>query len=182
MAPKQAGSTLIELMVAMGILGICLGIALPAYTSATAASYSSAARVNLQDALLVALNHSTLAQVQVVLCASAGAGCSGNVEWNGGWVVFVDANGDRTLGAGETVLRRQPRLAGGVHLRSSVGRTRIVFQPHGGAAAGSNVTFTICDRRGPDKATTLVIANSGRIRSGKPAPGAARACAQASAS
>ena len=50
-----------------------------------------------------------------------------------------------------------------------------MFQPNGGNA-GSNVTFTLCDSRGIEKATTLVLANDGRLRQGKPSADAAQAC------
>jgi type IV fimbrial biogenesis protein FimT len=53
-----------------------------------------------------------------------------------------------------------------------------VVQPNGGNA-GSNVTFTLCDGRGADQATTLVLANNGRLRSGTPTADAAQACMQA---
>ena len=62
-----------------------------------------------------------------------------------------------------------------MHLRTTVGRTRLVFQPNGGNA-GSNVTFTLCDGRGAAQATTLVLANDGRLRSGTPSTAAAQAC------
>jgi type IV fimbrial biogenesis protein FimT len=52
-------------------------------------------------------------------------------------------------------------------MRSTEGRKRIVFQAHGGNA-GSNVTFTLCDGRGPAKAQTLVLNNQGRMRYGTP--------------
>jgi type IV fimbrial biogenesis protein FimT len=73
------------------------------------------------------------------------------------------------------VLRRIAALGGRVHLRSTTGRTRLVFQPNGGNA-GSNVTFTLCDGRGPAKAVTLVLANSGRLRTGQPTEAAALGC------
>jgi len=52
-----------------------------------------------------------------------------------------------------------------------------VFQPNGGNA-GSNITFTLCDGRGAAQATTLVLANDGRMRAGTPTPAAAAACVQ----
>ena len=48
-------------------------------------------------------------------------------------------------------------------------------QPNGGNA-GLNVTFTLCDSRGIEKATTLVLANDDRLRQGTPTAAAAQAC------
>jgi hypothetical protein len=47
--------------------------------------------------------------------------------------VFADLDGDRTHDAYETVLRRVAPLGGRARLRSTVGRTRLVFQPNGTA-------------------------------------------------
>ena len=58
---------------------------------------------------------------------------------------------------------------------STAGRTRVHYRPDG-TSAGSNVTLTVCDRRGRDEATALVINNAGRVRSGKPTESAALAC------
>ena len=48
-----------------------------------------------------------------------------------------------------------------------------------GGNAGSNVTFTLCDRRGEAAAVTLVLANTGRLRAGTPKAAAARGCVDA---
>ncbi len=40
---------------------------------------------------------------------------------------------------------------------------RIQFQPNG-SNAGSNATFTFCDRRGPRRALSLVMNNRGDMR------------------
>jgi type IV fimbrial biogenesis protein FimT len=174
---KLAGFTLIEAMVAMAIVAIGLAVAVPAYSGAVSATRTEAAKVDLATTLIAALNHSTLTQAEVVVCSSGdGASCNGGVDWTGGWIAFADLDGNRAHGANETLLHRQDALDGGTRLRSTSQRTRIVFQPHGGAAAGSNVTFTLCDGRGPAKATTLVLANSGRLRQGAPTIAAATAC------
>jgi type IV fimbrial biogenesis protein FimT len=174
---KPTGFSLVEAMVALAIITIGLGIAIPACSGAVAATRSGSARVDLADALLVALNHSALTEADVVVCSSAdGARCSGSVDWSKGWIAFADIDRDRARGPNDTLLTHEGSLGGGTHLRSTAGRTRIVFQPHGGAAAGSNVTFTLCDARGPDKATTLVVANDGRLRQGIPTASAAFAC------
>ncbi len=178
MRRMQTGLTLVEIAVAMTIMAILAGVALPAYQDAREAAYAGAARAALGESLLRAISHAALTGSEVVLCPGDQGGCRASIDWSHGWMVFADLNGDRQRGPGETLLHEQLSLGGEVHLRSTVGRTRLVFQPNGGNA-GSNVTFTICDGRGPTKAVTLVMANDGRLRNGVPARAAAEACMQA---
>jgi len=174
---RPAGFTLIETLIALAVLGLLAALAVPTLSGATAAGHVARERGVLTEALLLALNHSTLSRENVVLCASSdGLSCTGGIDWSAGWIAFADKDADRARDAGDTLLRAQPRLAQGVHLRTSLGRTRVVFQPQGGATAGSNVTFTLCDSRGIGKASTLVLANSGRMRSGRASNAQASAC------
>lgn len=176
MRANAAGFTLIEALIALVVVALLVALAVPAVAGAVAAGHSAASQASLTEALLQALNHSTITGSEVVVCSSSGDNCSGQVDWSSGWLAFADLNGNRSRDANETVLRRQSALEYGVRLRSTKGRTRIVFQPSGGATAGSNVTFTFCDRRGEEKATSVILANSGRMRQDKASSRAARAC------
>ena len=176
MQHNSKGFTLIEAMVVVLVAAILLAIAVPAWSSAMSAAHNGATRSTLAATLLDAVSHSAVTGVEVVVCPYADtAQCSGSIDWSGGWMAFADLNGNRSRDPNETLVRRAEALEGGVHLRSTVGRTRLVFQPNGGNA-GSNVTFTLCDGRGIEKATTLVLANDGRLRQGKPTAEAAQAC------
>lgn len=171
------GSTLVEAVVVMAIATLLIAVAVPAMADARSVVHARAARAALLGSILEAIRHATLTGADVVLCASSdGHGCSGQADWSGGWLVYADNDGDRERDASETLVRRQAALEAGVHLRSTRGRTRLAFQPQGGNA-GSNVTFTLCDGRGPERAVTLVMANNGRLRDGRPTPAAARECA-----
>lgn len=170
------GFTLIEAMVAMAIAAILLAIAVPAWSNATSAAHNGAARGALASDLLAAVQRSALVGTEVVVCPRSATGqCSGATDWSGGWMVFSDPNGNRTRDAGDATVRETPALQGGVRLHTTAGRTRLVFQPNGGNA-GSNVTFTLCDARGIANASTLVLANDGRLRQGTPTAAAAQAC------
>lgn len=173
---KDAGFTLIELMIAVAVVAILLGLGVPAWHSVVSATHSSSARELLYEATLAAGNHAMVAGNAAVLCASTdGVQCSGGSDWSHGWIAFSDTNRDRTRSNDERLLRVQGALPDGVHLRGTAGRSRLVFQPMGGTP-GSNVTFTLCDKRGAAKASTVVMANNGRLRLSKPSQQAALDC------
>jgi type IV fimbrial biogenesis protein FimT len=169
------GFTLLEALIAMTVVAILTCLAVPAWSSAREAAHNGSAQAALLESLLGAISHAALTGSEVVLCPGDVAGCRATTDWSHGWVAFADIDGDRTRGPSETLLKIIGPLGGKVHLRSTSGRRRVVFQPNG-ENAGSNVTFTLCDGRGPAKAATLVMANDGRLRSGLPTAAAAADC------
>ncbi len=177
MTQRMRGFTLIEAMFVLAVGGILVGAAVPAFTGTVENARSSSVKSDLLATLTRAISHAAAAGSEVVLCPGDSGGCLSTTDWSGGWIAYADINGDRQRSANETLLQVEPALPGNVHLRSTVGRTRLVFQPNGGNA-GSNVTFTLCDGRGAAQATTLVLANDGRLRTGKATPTGAEACEQ----
>lgn len=179
MSRDAQGFSLLEAMIAMAVVAVLAGIAIPSWQSARAAAHAGKTRAEMLETILAAVRHSALAGTEVVLCHPTDADitqCSKTTNWSRGWALFADINGNRTREAHEPIIHRQPELSGGVRLWTTGGRTRLVFQPNGGNA-GSNVTFTLCDDRGPGKAMTFVLANDGRMRWGRPTAAAAQQCA-----
>lgn len=172
---RIGGFTLIEAMIAMAVASLLLCIAVPACAGLLAQSRAASARAALLSSLTQAIRHSALTGSEVVLCPAQGPDCRDSWNWSAGWIAYADIDGDRRRDGTETLLHAEPALAGGVHLLTSKGRRRLVFQPNGGNA-GSNVTFTLCDGRGPASAVALVLSNSGRLRAGKASASAARSC------
>lgn len=166
---RQRGFTLVQLLVALAILAILMALASAAVGAAGSAARSAEVRAGLHTALLAAERAALLRGRNVVLCSTGGGGsCAGSRDWHLGYMAFDDRNGDRQRQPDEQQLLAVAGWTHDVRLRSSSGRTRIVMQPQGGAAAGSNVTFVLCDGRGPAKAAALVLANSGRLRQDRP--------------
>ena len=176
MPPRQTAFTLIELLIAVAIVGILLGVALPGFAGAMEAARAQETKSALLASITRSVNRAAITGTRAVLCPSAdGQGCGAGFDWSQGWIGFLDRNANRERDTGETLLLQQPALPGKVRLRTTSGRTRIVFQGNGGNA-GSNVTFTLCDGRGTAKAETLVLNNRGGMRYGTPTPEAAAAC------
>jgi type IV fimbrial biogenesis protein FimT len=173
----QGGLTQIELLLALLVAAILAGVGVPSLLAGVEGARAAGARGDLLASLSVAATRAGISGNRSVLCPSRDAEhCSDDPDWSAGWLVFSDPNASRELEGGERVLRVQPPLPGRVRLRSTAGRVRIVFQGNGGNA-GSNVTFTLCDGRGPSRARTLVVANDGRLRDGAPsATGIAETC------
>jgi type IV fimbrial biogenesis protein FimT len=170
------GFTLIEAMLALLIACLLLGLAVPAWSSANEAVHAVDARSAMQDTLFHGMRHAALTGNDVVLCPGRGTACGNTWDWSGGWFSWADLDGDRVPDPAEPVLRRQGALPGRVHLRSTRGRRRLVLHPFGGAAAGTNVTFTLCDGRGPARAGGLVLGASGRLHGSRPSASSARDC------
>lgn len=175
MRHRNAGFTLIEAVIAASVVGILAGIAVPALQDAGEAARSGAARGALYESWMASASHAANTGVEVVLCPGDAGGCRESIDWSRGWIAYADLDGNRARSPNETLLKQADALGGRVHLRSTSGRTRMVFQPNGGNA-GSNITWTLCDGRGADKATTVVVSNQGRIRTGTPTAAAAQAC------
>lgn len=170
------GFTLIEAVVVVTVAAILLAVAIPAWSHARAAAHAESVRAQLASSLLEAVNHSANAGAEVVVCPTATVGqCAGSIAWDGGWMVFADINGNRARDLNETLLVRTSPIDKSVHLQSTPGRTRLVFQPNGGNA-GSNVTFTLCDSRGVEYASALILSNTGVLRTGTPLREAAWKC------
>jgi type IV fimbrial biogenesis protein FimT len=112
------GFTLIEVMIALAVLAILVSIAVPAY-STMLVNHRLAAQANgLLTALHLARSEAIKRNGRVVVCrAVAGAdACGASGGWQGGWIVFADANNNAALDADETLIRREPPLLGGYTL------------------------------------------------------------------
>lgn len=172
---RHAGFTLLELLIALVVLGLLFGLAVPAWGRIVARVHAATAREAITATLFDAQRNAAVLGREIVICPASAGSCDGGHDWSRGWIAFVDANGNRLPDGTEPVFDRTPALPDGVHLIGSAGRPRLVFQPFGGNA-GSNVTFTLCDRRGADDALALILSNGGRLRTDRPTPAAAAAC------
>lgn len=176
MTNNARGFTLIELLMTLAVFAILTACAMPAFGSLISSTGARASRSDLVAALNTARILAASKSAYVVVCPSAdGQYCGRTTEWQHGWLIFVDADHDDVRDGSEELLAVGQQQPDGVAILSTAGRRHVDYRPDG-SATGSNVTFTVCDRRGAEDATALVINNAGRVRSGEPTPAAAAAC------
>lgn len=168
------GFGLIDAMLALLVIGLVFGIALPAWNGFVWRSQANAARAALSASLFDAMRESSLGMHAAVVCPDGGGVCAGGTDWSMGWIAFVDRDGNHQRSIGEPLIGRQSALPRGVRLLGLAGRQRIVWTR--GGSAGSNTSFTLCDRRGPLQAQRMILSNGGRLRTAPADAGAAAAC------
>lgn len=173
MMKESAGYTLIELATVIALLFVLAAIALPAWSGAREAAALRLAATSFSEDLRRAFVHAILRSERVVLCPRATgqeARCAGEPSFERGWIVFVDADGDRERATGEALLIERAPPRGDFRIRSSEGRPRVVIQPDGGNR-GTNLTLVFCGRHGMRSAQAVVLSNDGRVRLARPNAG-----------
>lgn len=169
---RDRGRTLIELLLALALVGLLAGVGLPLLGRGSEAARLRLAAASFGEELRRSFVHAIVRSQRVVLCP-AGAGeparCGEGRDFGTGWLAFVDADRDRERAPDETLLWRAGPATGGIRILSNEGRPRIVIQPDGGNR-GTNATFVLCGRHGWRTARSVVLSNDGRIRHDRPSP------------
>jgi len=161
MKANNAGFTLLELMVAITVLALLLGIGVPGFRDFVRNSRMTAATNDIVTDFSIARSEAVKRRVPVTLCKSqnltacdtAAAGAFRT------WIMFVDdadpavaagTDGDGVVDAGEVILR-QRTIADTITVTTNGNARRVTFLPTGypNANALGNVTdFRLCDDRG----------------------------------
>lgn len=147
---KQQGATLIQMMLALALVGVLTQLAAPAYTAIRHDLHLDSAARELAQALRYARNHAALLGQSVQVTALEG-------DWSNGWQIG--------LATPQQVLRER-RLTGGLKIVSN-GGTRVTFSalgvPLGPGASLYAATLSVCQQRRAIRAHQVVIASSGRV-------------------
>jgi type IV fimbrial biogenesis protein FimT len=145
------GFTLIELMVAITILGILLAWAVPSFKDASLSSRLTAFANDLVASAQIARSEAIKRNAPVTLCRSEdGAICAGSGGWEDGWIVL----------SGTTVLQRHEALPSEFRIaQGTFGALTFPADVVGATAA----TFTVCRATpiGKQKRTVRVTTSGG---------------------
>ncbi|MEW7983451.1 MAG: GspH/FimT family pseudopilin [Candidatus Sedimenticola endophacoides] len=116
----QRGVTLIELISTLAIAAILLTLAVPGFSRWSEESRLVTEVNTLLTHLHLARSEAVKRRTPVVLCPDNGQGdCAATIEWQAGYILFPDLDGDRRRGPDEPLLRRYRPDAGGPRIRSA---------------------------------------------------------------
>ncbi|MEO7053228.1 MAG: GspH/FimT family pseudopilin [Rhodanobacter sp.] len=164
----QHGTTLIEQIMVLTIIGVLIGVAVPPLRRALGHNRLQVAQTDFIAALQHARSTAVTSGKRTLFCPSTdGTQCSGSTQWELGWLLGHDTDGDHQPDG-------RPSYTGavytGLRIASSSGRHDVRFKPDG-SSPGSNLTLLFCEPGGDGHALSVVVSNPGRVR-GAPASAA----------
>jgi len=170
MGASSRGFTLIELMIAVGLTGLLLSLAVPALDMFTTSARSTSAVNDFVSSMHVARSTAITTNFRTTVCASAGGANCEAVSWDQGWIVFTDRDSDQTVDNGETIVATSEGIDG-LSIQSGEFGQFLMYRPNGrvmtASANGNSGQFTVCDNRGSEYAKVLIVDLSGRPRMSK---------------
>ena len=167
-AGNHRGFSLIELMVTIGVASILVAIAVPSFTEFVMNNRLVTQTNAFSRSLSVARSEAINRAAQVTICKSPdGLTCTAANNWEQGWVIFQDVNGDGDAQPDELV-GTQKALPSGYTLRSSATFSNWIAYTQSGASVGSggnNGDFRICTpAQNTAKARSVIVSITGRAR------------------
>ncbi len=150
---KQSGFTLMELLMAIVIVGILTGIALPSFNYTIANNKLSSNANEVVGAFNLARAEATQRGSRINVSS-----VSGGTDWAQGFRIWRDANGNAAYDAGEEI-RVFEAIDSGLTLTGTV--SGINFNALGFASAA--MTLTLCSDQAAVNDRQLDVALSGRV-------------------
>ncbi len=166
--PRQAGLTLIEVVVALAILTLVSTLAVPAWRHWIARQELANRAQTLATALARTRTEAIKRGHRVNLCKSVDAAtCAEGGDWTPGWIVHGDYRAEGGPNDGEPPIARDPpvvapiTVGGNAPVDDYVSFTAL-GEPRRLSGALQMGTFTVC--RPGHEALQVVLAATGRVR------------------
>jgi type IV fimbrial biogenesis protein FimT len=161
--PGCRGFTLFELLIAVSVLAILLGVATPGFGAMILDSRRATTVNSFLHSVYLARSTAIHRGKMVSICPSAdGRTCgSRGANWQAGWIVFVNDDKDQppVRDDSETLLAVFEAVNGSIITSN---RASYSFRPHIHGVVNGSVIF--CDRRGSAEARAVIINSAGRPR------------------
>jgi len=166
MITEQRGYTLVELMVAIGVLTILGTVALPGMENILLNNSRVSLTNEFSSSLQMARSEAATRNQRVTMCASSnGTSCGSASAWKNGWIIFNDVDLSGGPDADELIIK-DVRSDGEIDIVPDAFSAAITYRPNGRAMADTIAEntgeFIFCDRRGAEHARVLIVGSNGR--------------------
>ena len=171
----STGFTLVETMVVIALLSILTALAIPSLQDVMDRYRASAVYDELRSTFVFARSEAIRTRSRVIIQRTAGANCATVQEWQCGWTVYVDANGDGVQqlnplppAVAEPTLRTIDSLTGGTIVNTFKGnQSQIIFDRWGNITPLGALRQVIVPRGNINSlgVKTLCASAGGRFRS-----------------
>ena len=171
---RQAGLTLIELMVTLAIAVILLSLAVPNFSNLVNNSRVVTAANNLTADINLARSEAIKRARSVVMCRSGnpeatapvccetnGTGCS-NESWTSGWLIYAYGTSETTQRSfssvlGDALIKRRGPAPEGVQIKTnSTANNWLIYGSNGTILEAGTGIFGVCNQAGSDYDRRLV--------------------------
>ena len=172
------GFTLVELLTTLTVGLLILTSGIPGLHRLQANSRQSSEINAFITHFHLARSEAITRSTRITLCPSQdGTNCDDTMNWQRGFILFADNNGNRNRDKQEPVLRiYDEHMDNQISISSTNGRRRLTYLPDG-RSPGSNVTITFCDPHNATPPKAIIISNMGRPRVSRHRPdGSALIC------
>jgi type IV fimbrial biogenesis protein FimT len=160
------GFTLLELIIIIAILAITMAFAAPGLGTMIANNRISGSVNDFVAALQFAKAEAASRVNPVTLCKkdATSTGCIAGGDWQQGWIVFSDLNGDATVNGADTILLNHEALDASITFGGTAGvTTSITYRPSGTTSITNTEVLIICDNRGfAESAKGVLVTITGR--------------------
>tara|TARA_B110000305_G_scaffold208690_1_gene241124 strand:+ start:521 stop:1117 length:597 start_codon:yes stop_codon:yes gene_type:complete len=160
------GFTLIEMLVAVLILGVLLLVAVPGFSDLISNNRMVSEVYVLRATLSHARSEALARRAPVVVCPTTdGLACADSNDWSTGYMTFVDTDNNSVANSAdvdEEIIQWEARQSP-VAIGFDNANKRVRFGGQG-IALGFEGTFTFCDSRGAGDARALILNPVGSLR------------------
>lgn len=146
---REAGVTLVELMVAMAILAVILAVAVPSFRESTANAAMRGTAMDFTAAINAARADSVSLRVPVDFAPTDAA------DWSLGWDLTYNFN------PADTSQDRSFTVREGMQINETNGLLTLQFRPNG--TVDNEAVFTICDGRPAETGRRIRLNRLGRM-------------------
>lgn len=154
-------------MIIIGILGLTVAFAAPGLSTMIKNNRISGSSNDFVAALQLAKTEAVSRVNPVTICKrnTAGTGCVAGDDWQQGWIVFSDIDGDANVdGTTDEILLRHEALHANITFRGTTDvDTFITYRPSGTTSIATTQTLILCDERGyAESAKGILVTITGR--------------------